>query len=266
MRTLGGVKTEIPDDNRVRRCAALRRERCSRAPQHGSIRRLCRYAALIAIMLLFLASSTKRGYTAVASGPVADPMAQLKDAIGEAIGLFKDQAMPLSERREKLRDLALRRFDFATMARSVLGYHWRELKPEQRDGFVPVFAGFIRDAYLSKLQDYTVQKVQQEVRTLSIQYTHETFDGLDYAQVNTSVVLREQKDPIQVNYLMHLDGGQWRIYDVTIDAISVIANYRNQFNRVINNGGYDQLLADLQSKQQQLRQTLDRPATLSGAR
>ncbi len=71
--------------------------------------------------------------------------------------------------------------------------------------------------------------------------------------------MQEQKDPVQVNYLMHLDGGHWRIYDVTIDAISVIANYRNQFNRVINRNGYDQLVADLKSKQQQFRQTLDQP-------
>jgi len=189
-----------------------------------------------------------------------NPTAELKDAIAEAVALFKDQSMPLPERREKLRDLAMRRFDFAAMSRSVLGYHWRDLNPDQRKQFISLFSGFIQDAYLSKLHDYTVQKVQQQVQTLNIQYVRETFDGPDYAQVNTTVQLQGQKDPIQVNYLMHLDGGHWRVYDVTIDAISLIANYRNQFNRVINNSGYEQLVSDLQAKQQQLHQSLDQPA------
>ena len=118
--------------------------------------------------------------------------------------------------------------------------------------FVPIFAGFIQDAYLSKLKDYTVQKVKQEVQSLNIQYTRETLAGPDYAQVDTKVALSEQKDLIPVNYLMHRDGGQWRIYDVTIDSISVIANYRNQFNRIMASKGYGTLIGDLKSKEASL--------------
>jgi phospholipid transport system substrate-binding protein len=234
--------------------------------QRRIVRRLGARVLPIAVVLFFFASWAARAYPTVGNAPEADPMAELKVAIGEAIGLFKDQSISLTERRERLRTLAMRRFDFPAMARSVLGYHWRELNAEQRGQFVPVFAAFIQDAYLSKLQDYTVKKVQDEVQTLSIQYTRETFDGPDYAQVNTFVGVKEQKDPIQVNYLMHRDGGQWRVYDVTIDAISVIANYRNQFNRVINSRGYDQLVADLQVKREQFRQTLDQPASGSSPR
>jgi phospholipid transport system substrate-binding protein len=226
-------------------------------PQPNLFGPVYRRLVIVAFFLTLLAASVARGRADPSDTSKSDPMAELKSAISEAIALFQNQSMPLDQRREKLRDLATRRFDFAVMARSVLGYHWRELNADQRSQFIPVFGGFIQDAYLSKLRDYTVQKVQQEVQTLNIQYTRETFDGPDYAQVNTSVKLQEQKDPVQVNYLMHLDSGHWRIYDVTIDAISVIANYRNQFNRVINSNGYDQLVADLKSKQQQFRQTLD---------
>jgi phospholipid transport system substrate-binding protein len=229
--------------------------------RHGNFARAWQHRAAVLIGLIFLLSSIGHGYADLGSGP--DPMAELKEAIAEAVALFKDQSMSLPQRREKLRDLATRRFDFPTMARSVLGYHWRDLSAQQRSQFVPVFANFIQDAYLSKLRDYTVQKVQQEVQTLNIRYIGESLDGPDYAQVKTSVSLQEQKDPIQVNYLMHLDAGQWRIYDVTIDAISLIANYRNQFNRVINSRGYDQLVADLQIKQQQFHQMLDQPASPS---
>jgi phospholipid transport system substrate-binding protein len=64
---------------------------------------------------------------------------------------------------------------------------------------------------------------------------------------------------------MHKAGAQWRIYDVSIDEISVIANYRNQFNRVINNQGYLQLVADLRVKQQQLQQDLDHASLQEGS-
>jgi phospholipid transport system substrate-binding protein len=61
-------------------------------------------------------------------------------------------------------------------------------------------------------------------------------------------VLQDQKDPIPVNYMMRLDAGEWKIYDITIDAISVIANYRNQFNRVLNTDGYDKLVSLIRQK------------------
>jgi phospholipid transport system substrate-binding protein len=64
---------------------------------------------------------------------------------------------------------------------------------------------------------------------------------------------------------MHLRDGRWRVYDVSIDAISLIANYRNQFNRVINNEGYPKLIADLQAKREQLRQYMDQEARNSAS-
>lgn len=192
-----------------------------------------------------------------------DPMAQVKSGIGQAIAVFQNQTMSLSDRRKTLRALAENYFDFAIMARSVLGYHWRTLTPDQRAQFVPLFTGFIEDAYLTKLQDYTVHKVQQALQGTRIEYTKENFDGSDYAQVFTLVVLHDQKNPIALNYYMHRDGNAWKVYDLSIEAISIIANFRNQFDRVINNQGYDSLLADLRAKQQRLQQDLDHPSAAS---
>jgi phospholipid transport system substrate-binding protein len=191
--------------------------------------------------------------------PESDPLTQVREGVTEVIAVFHEQNMPLAERREKLRILAARHFDFADMARSALGYHWRDLTPAQRADFVPIFTKFIQDAYLSKLQDYTVSKVQEEAKTATITFSGEKFDGADYAEVSSSVVLRDQHDPLAINYLMHRSDGVWRAYDLTVDAISVIANYRNQFNRVIDNDGYDALVAQLKTKQEQLRQYMERP-------
>ncbi|MGH8337451.1 MAG: MlaC/ttg2D family ABC transporter substrate-binding protein, partial [Gammaproteobacteria bacterium] len=164
-----------------------------------------------------------------------DPMAAVKSGIGQAITVFQNHQMPLAERRQTLRTLAEQYFDFPMMSRSVLGYHWRTLTPDQRAQFVPIFTGFIEDAYLSKLQDYTVHKVQQELQTARIGYVRENFDGSDYAQVFTTVTLSDQAKPIEVNYYLARTNGIWKVYDLSIESISVIANFRNQFNRVINN-------------------------------
>ena len=147
------------------------------------------------------------------------------------------------------------------MAKSTLGYHWHNLSPEQRARFIPVFTTFIQDAYLSKLQDYSVQRIQQEAKTAQINFTKETFDGSDDAEVFSDLVLTDQKDPLHVNYKMRRRNGTWLIYDVTIDEISIIANYRNQFDRVINNDGFDQLVAQLAAKQAQLERLMNQPAT-----
>ncbi|MGD0288777.1 MAG: ABC transporter substrate-binding protein [Candidatus Binataceae bacterium] len=194
-----------------------------------------------------------------ATAASSDPMAQVRSGVRDVMDVFKVPEMPLKIRREKLRELGAKYFDFNSMARSVMGYHWRELSPGQRIEFVAVFTRFIEDAYLSKLQDYSVKKVADELPSVNIQFTREAFDGPDYAQVYSTVMLKEQKDPIELNYLMHLTDGKWKVYDVTVDAISVIGNYRNQINRTINEGSYDQLITNLRTKTAALQQELDNP-------
>lgn len=225
-------------------------------------------------MLAFLAPAPARGHAAaapqasaganhgaIAAAAATDPMARVQDGVAEVISVFRDPAMPLRRRRAKLSALADRYFDFAAMARSVMGYHWRRLTPAQRAQFVPLFTEFIKDAYLTKMRDYVVKKVQSELPAMRIDYTHESFDGADYATVYSNIHLPEQKDPIAVNYLMHRVNGEWRVYDLTIAAIDVIGNYRAQFNHALNNEGYDKMIATLRAKQQALRRELASPET-----
>lgn len=231
-------------------------------------------STVASIMLAILVSVAANGHAAgaphapagvnhraIAAATATDPMAQVQDGVAAVIAVFRDPAMPLRQRRAKLSALADRYFDFAAMARSVMGYHWRSLTPAQRAQFVPLFAAFIKDAYLTKMRDYVVKKVQSELPAVRIDYTHESFDGADYATVYSNIHLPEQKDPIAVNYLMHRVSGEWRIYDLTIAAIDVIGNYRSQFNHALNDEGYDKMIAILRAKQQTLRRELANPET-----
>lgn len=194
----------------------------------------------------------------LAADSVADPMRFVRAGVEQVIALFKDRQMQLAERRRKLREIAEQNFDFTDMARSALGYHWRTLSTRQRQAFVPLFTEFIEDAYLSKLQESTVREIEQKLPGVSVQYVGETFTGPDYAEVDTTLRIEKGRSPVEVNYSLRREAGGWKIYDVTLDSISVISNYRNQFNRIINNQGFDTLMADLQRKRQQLSALLDK--------
>jgi len=167
------------------------------------------------------------------------PMTVVQNTVNQALEVLRDRSAPLPQRQEKLRQIVAQSFDFTQMAKSALGYHWKTLNPQQQQEFTNVFISFIEDSYLSKLNDYRGQQVQ---------FVKATQDGADYAQVNTNIV-REGKDPIHLDFRLMSESGAWKIYDVTVDAISIIANYRNQFNRVMNNQGYDMLIKDLKEKQ-----------------
>jgi phospholipid transport system substrate-binding protein len=199
-------------------------------------RLVARIAVVTTILCLF----------GVVSRPVlADtgPMVTTKSMVEQALQILRDKSTPVVERRRQLRATIEPRMDFREMARSALGYNWRALTPQQRDDFTTVFAAFIEDAYLSKIQDYSGQRVD---------YLRENSLGDGYSQVDTAIV-QPGKQSLKVAYLLERKGpGDWKVYDVTVDNISIIANYRNQFNRVINDQGFDKLMSQLRSKQKEL--------------
>jgi len=207
-----------------------------------------RTVALGALILAAFTGVASAQAVAQASVPPADATASVKSIIDQSIVVFKDQQISAGEREQKLRAIAESHFDFAEMSRSAIGYHWKTLTPAQQSEFVPLFTTFIEDAYLSRIESYSVEKINQQIKSSMIQFTRQTSDGADYAEVFSTVTLQDRKDPVPVNYLMRHDGDEWKIYDITIDAISVIANYRNQFNRVLNNDGYDKLVSLIRQK------------------
>jgi phospholipid transport system substrate-binding protein len=197
---------------------------------------------------------------AIASAAVmgGDPTAMVKAVVDQATAVVRDTQTPTTERDKRLREIAAANFDFADMARTTLGYHWRQLTPQKQAEFVPLFTSFMENVYLSKLQEYSVQKIRETANSSNVSFTGQQYDGADYAEVHSTVLLKDQPPPIKVDYLVRRDGASWRIYDLDIDAISVMANYRQQFNRVLNNDGYPALVSLLRKKVQELGSTLDK--------
>jgi len=216
-------------------------------------------AALVIAMLYAAAPARAQAEppSAFASDAQAsDPVAAVKGVVDQAIAVFRDQRLSDAGRMTRLRAIAEAHIDFASMARSSVGYHWRVLTPEQRTQFAALFTKFIEDVVLSRIQSYTVQKIQARIQSTTITFTHAKITDSGQAKVYSSVVVQDHPHPIEVDYLLRQSGGQWKIYDITVGAISVIANYRNQFNRVINQQGYDRLVNILQEKTRVLSSSL----------
>jgi phospholipid transport system substrate-binding protein len=182
---------------------------------------------------------------ALAAGALADgdPMSAVKGTINQVLSIVSDPAYKSanSARRDQLRTVIAPRFDFTEMARSALGYHWRSLSQAQRDEFVRLFTGLLEASYIGKIEGYKGQKVV---------YVKELRDG-ERAQVNTNIVQRGN-EPISVNYRLKESGGSWKVYDVMVDQISLVGNYRNQFSRIMNQKGYDTLVQAIKQKQQSI--------------
>ena len=189
----------------------------------------------IACLLLVLVAAP------AARGAAAGPTEQLKAVIDQVLRILDDPAFKpearLAERRKAVRRVADASFDFEDMARRALGQHWRSLTPDQQREFVPLFADLLDRAYISTIERYSGEPIQ---------YTDERVEG-DLALVSTKILTKQHQE-IPVGYRMTRHGDRWLIYDVSAEGVSLIANYRTQFNSVIRTSSYEELVKRMRSR------------------
>jgi len=185
---------------------------------------------VIAVGTILLVSGAAR----VASA-ADDPMTVVKTTVNQALTVLRDKQTPTAARQQQLRDIVSASFDFTTMSKSAMGYYWKQISPEQQQEFQKVFITFIENSYLAKINEFT----SGDVKYLSAQN-----DGTQYSMVKTSVLMAG-KTPIDLDFRLLNKDGRWQVYDVTVDAVSIIANYRNQFNRIMASKGYGTLIGKL---------------------
>lgn len=142
-----------------------------------------------------------------------------------------------ADRRGALERAVEPAFDFDDMARRALGPHWRARTVAERQQFTALFRGLLERAYVKRLEAYDGERVQ---------YLGETRDGA-YATVRTAIVTPRDTE-IGADYRLHAGAAGWRIYDVRIDGVSLIENYRAQFDTVIDESSYEALVGRLEAK------------------
>ena len=164
-----------------------------------------------------------------------EPTEAIRGAVNQGVEILKSAKLDNQRQRtqviDRLRQIVYPLFDFSEMAMRSLGSNWRRLNPEQRKEFVSSFTALLEKTYAEQIDLYNGQQVG---------YSGESIDG-NYAQVDSRIIDKNNQT-YSVVYRLHKVDGKWRIYDVVAENISLVNNYRSQFNRVITKSSVEELL------------------------
>lgn len=195
------------------------------------------HARVLSTLMLLCASVSPQGAWA---GP---PTEQLRHGVDRVLKVLRDPELrgdtQIDQRRIAISKVADEIFDFGDMAKRALGPHWVQRTSAERGEFVRLFTELIQRAY--------VAKVDQHAAATKMTFRGETVDDA-YAVVQTTIPLGNGST-MPLDYRMHNTRDHWQVYDLSIDGISLVANYRAQFNKVIRTSSYAALVTKLKSQQ-----------------
>jgi len=168
-----------------------------------------------------------------------EPTDHIKKTTDKMINILNDPVLKnnVEERRKMLRNAVNERFDWREMAQRSLADHWKSRTEEEKKEFVPLFTDLLESAYMNRIENYSGDKVS---------YDDEKVQG-DYSLVKVRIFTDKQVE-IPVVYKMKKKGQEWMIYDVSIEGVSLVKNYRQQFDTVILSSSYQGLLEKLKEK------------------
>jgi phospholipid transport system substrate-binding protein len=177
----------------------------------------------------------------------ANPMALIQSGTEKALQILHEsesgQAPSLRQRKNEILTIVSEYFNFEEMAKRALGRPWKDQTPDKRREFVQLFKQLIFNTYINRLENYTGSKER-------VFYDSEKLD-VDYAIVKTHIFYQGNTN-VEIEYRLHRDVGEWKVYDVVVEGISIVENYRSQFASILTNESFDALLA-------RLRQKIDQP-------
>jgi phospholipid transport system substrate-binding protein len=192
----------------------------------------------VAVGCLLLLPATREAWAGL-------PTDQLKGAIDRVVKTLEDPVYKgpdkAMDRRRAVRKVANDIFDFGEIARRSLARHWQPLTDKQRDEFVMLFADLLERSYISKIELYGGEKIL---------YANERVDG-DQATVATRIVTKNGTE-VPIDYRLLKRGDRWLVYDVNIEGVSLVSNYRTQFNKIIQTASYNDLVQKMRTKQDEL--------------
>lgn len=190
------------------------------------------------VLAIFVAVSVAL-LTAPAPSRAGEPTDQVRGAIDRVLEILKKKDLQPKERRAErrtlLREEISKAFDFDEMAKRSLGPAWRQRTPEERKEYVGLFRQVLENSYLGKVEAYQGEKIR---------YVKESVEEGRIATVETLIVTGKGQE-IPLNYRMLKEKPGWRVYDVIIEEISLVNNYRSQFAGILQKSSFPDLLARL---------------------
>jgi phospholipid transport system substrate-binding protein len=169
------------------------------------------------------------------------PMDQAREYTDQVMKVLEDRSLKPQDRRAAVRKVANEVFDVGETAKRALGRHWQARTPAEREEFTAIFADLLEGTYISKIDRYGGEQIR---------YTAETIDG-EYASVKARI-MRKGGTEVPVEARMLRRGNRWLIYDIVIENISLVNNYRSQFDQIIRSSSYPDLVRRLKEKRDEL--------------
>jgi phospholipid transport system substrate-binding protein len=166
------------------------------------------------------------------------PRIVIQETVDAVIAVLDDGALDSAQRRKRIEDIALARFDFDTMSRLVLGRNWKSLSAAQQDEFQREFRTLLSESYGRRIDRYEQEKVA---------IVGERSEERGDVTVQTKIVGGQAND-LQVDYRLRQKDGSWRVIDVVVEGASLVSNYRSQFAEVMSQGGAETLLKRMRER------------------
>lgn len=208
---------------------------------------VARFAGLFALLFVFAASAADKAPAVDKASNIASdsaPDALVKTTVNEVLGVIKQ-----NKDKRTLHDLAekkvLPHFDFVAMTRLAVGKSWREASPEQQKKLENAFRGLLVNTYTTALTETATNDAKVDVKAAAVKP--------DQNDVTVRTLATQSgRKPVAIDYRMSRTAGGWKVYDVVVENLSLVNNYRGSFNSEISRSGIDGLIKTLEAKNKQL--------------
>lgn len=164
------------------------------------------------------------------------PSMRIKQTVDEVLKVLQNEDLDRQQRRDMVRIIVRPRFDYRAMSQLVLAQNWKKSSAEQQDQFVVLFRELLERTYFSAMDSYTGQTVRMGR------------ERLDDKRAMVQTFINASNKEVPVNYKLRLKKGDWYTYDVTVDGVSLVSNYRTSFKSLVRDRGMDGLLDELKLK------------------
>lgn len=179
----------------------------------------------------------------------ATPTEQVKDSVTKVLNVLKNASLNRDEKWQEVGKIVNERFDFRSMSQSILATNWKRATPEEREQFVEYFSQYIEETYRDKIEAYDNQEIK---------FVDEKIYG-KRALVKMLIVTDSTEIPI--DFRVKNNDGEWYSYDVVIEGVSLVNNYRNTFATIVKNEGMDGLLSDIKRRVAKHKKNENQPAS-----
>jgi phospholipid transport system substrate-binding protein len=200
--------------------------------------------------IFFVIGIISRALTGTTWATTGSPIETIRTTIQQARTILEDPQYQGQDhkvqRLAKVKEIVLPQFDSQEVARRTLSMHWNSLTDQQRQEFVGLFISLIEKTYSHNLDRYN--------KNVQFFYDHERIED-KFSEVDTRVLDPVQNRTFSIVYRLHNVSGKWLVYDVVIENVSLVQNYRNQFHRILTKSSYEDLIKALQNKLQELDAT-----------